>query len=64
MALSNKQKRQIGDDIVDSIHVLIEFWDEKLEQRRFRNFGDVKSEEVDKYLKSLIKRIPNNIYKK
>ena len=65
MALSQKQKRQIGDIIVNDIHNIMEFYSEELENKIHLQELSIDDEaDVNNFLISIISRIPNNIYKK
>ena len=65
MALSQKQKRQIGDIIVNDIHNIMEFYSEQLENKIGLQELSIDDEaDVNNFLISIISRIPNNIYKK
>tara|TARA_R110000737_G_scaffold102813_1_gene136205 strand:- start:91 stop:288 length:198 start_codon:yes stop_codon:yes gene_type:complete len=65
MALSQKQKRQIGDIIVNDIHKIMEFYSEELENKIHLQELSIDDEaDVNNFLISIISRIPNNIYKK
>ena len=65
MALSQKQKRQIGDIIVNDIHNIMEFYSEQLENKIGLQELSIEDEaDVNNFLISIISRIPNNIYKK
>ena len=65
MALSQKQKRQIGDIIVNDIHNIMEFYSEQLENKIGSQELSIDDEaDVNNFLISIISRIPNNIYKK
>jgi len=65
MGLSNKQKRQVGDLIINDIHCIIEFYYEKLENKyQLQDLTMDDEKDVNDFLLSIINRIPNNIYKK
>lgn len=54
--LTNKQKRQIGDELTSRIEELAEFWGEHIKDIEYNS-------DVEGFLYSIIKRIPNNRYK-
>ena len=65
MALNNKQKRQIGDVIVNDIHCFMEFYSERLKSKyQLQDLSEEDEVEVNDFLIKIIKKIPNNIYKK
>lgn len=63
MALSNKKKRAIGDFLIEDLHVLNEFFEEKIEYAdSLRELQESDFKDVQDYIFKLAKRIPNNRY--
>lgn len=63
MALSNKKKRAIGDFLVDNLHLLNEFFEEKIEYTNsLRELKETDEKDVQEYILKLAKKIPNNQY--